>query len=359
MTQHFYDWQKTFSYDAPVTMVIGARGVGKTFGLREQMLRDYLKDGWSHVEICRYSKQVSAVCEGYFDKVRTDTEDPVLRKKLEKVRFRYQGRHAYITLNPEDKKPTWDLILTVVALTNAQELKKQTFTHVRRVVFDEAILERYDRFHRYLPNEYGSFAGLMDTIMRQQPGKGTDVRIYLLGNACDLINPYFAHFGIDEEPRHGYSWHDHKLMLLHYPDAGQYGIRKREETIAGRLAIGTAEEGSSLGNIFSTPAKHFVGKKPKNACLQYVIAYRNERFAVFSSFDNDHMFVTTKVPKNLDGAPTFALTNRDNKPNYLVAKRANKPLNALVELYCLGIVKFDKASTYERFNEIVSLFGVR
>lgn len=359
MNEHFYDWQKTFSYDAPVTMVVGARGVGKTFGLREQMLRDYFSGGWNHVEVCRYSKQVSAVCEGYFDKVVTNTEDEALKKKLQGVKFRYQGRHAYICTNPDDKKPEWTLILSVVALTNAQELKKQTFNHVRRVVMDEAVLERYDRYHSYLPNEYAVWVNLMDTIMRQQPGKETSVRIYLLGNACDLINPYFAHFGIDEEPPHGYSWHDKKLVLVHYPEAGEYGSRKRSETVAGRLAVGTTEELSSLENMFDTTGRHFIGKKPKHACLEYVIAYRNERFAVFSSFDNDHLFVTTKIPGNLDGAPTFALTNQDNKPNYLVAKRANKPLNALVELYCLGIVKFDKASTYERFNEIVSLFGVR
>ena len=36
----FYDWQKTLSYDADVTMVIGTRGVGKTFGLRTQFIRD-------------------------------------------------------------------------------------------------------------------------------------------------------------------------------------------------------------------------------------------------------------------------------------------------------------------------------
>lgn len=355
----FYDWQKTFSYDAPVTMIVGARGVGKTFGLREQELRDFFSGGWRHIEICRYAKQVSATCEGYFDKVATDTQDEALKKRLSGCKFRYNGRHAYICTDPGNKKPEWQLILTVVALTNAQELKKQTFTHVRRVCMDEAILERSDRFHRYLPNEYATWVDLIDTIMRQQPGAATDVRMYLLGNACDLINPYFAHFGIDEEPKRGYSWHNKKLILVHYPEAGEYGARKRTETIAGRLAVGTTKEDSALNNAFDTSGRHFVGKKPKNACLEYVVAYRNERFAVFSSYDNDHMFVTTKVPKNLDGAPTFALTNQDNKPNYIVAKRANKPLNMLVELYCLGIVKFDKASTYQRFNEVVSLFGVR
>ena len=38
----FYDWHKTLSYDADVTMVIGPRGVGKTFGLRKQCIKDFL-----------------------------------------------------------------------------------------------------------------------------------------------------------------------------------------------------------------------------------------------------------------------------------------------------------------------------
>lgn len=355
----FYDWNKTLSYDAPVTMIVGARGVGKTFGLREQMLRDFFKGEWRHVEVCRYAKQVSATCNGYFDKVASCTNDKALKRKLENCKFRYSGRYCYICRNPNDKKKNWELILTVVALTNAQELKKQTFNHVKRIVMDEAILERNDRFHRYLPNEYATWVNLMDTITRQQPGSETDSRIYLLGNACDLVNPYFSNFEIYDEPRHGYSWHLGKLVLLHYPDSGEYGSRKRAETVAGRLAVGTTEEESSIDNKFNSNSRKFVGKKPKNAFLEYVVSYRNERFAIFSSYDNDHMFVTTKVPKNLNGAPVFALTNRDNKPNYIVAKRANKPLNSLIDLYCLGIVKFDSPSTYERFNDIASLFGVR
>ena len=41
----FYDWNKTLSYDADVTMVIGAKGIGKTFGLRKQCIKDFLRDG--------------------------------------------------------------------------------------------------------------------------------------------------------------------------------------------------------------------------------------------------------------------------------------------------------------------------
>ena len=39
----YYDWARTFSYNADVTMVITARDRGKTFGIRAAALDDYFK----------------------------------------------------------------------------------------------------------------------------------------------------------------------------------------------------------------------------------------------------------------------------------------------------------------------------
>ena len=47
----YYGWERTLSYDADVTMVIGARGIGKTFGLRMQCIRDLIRDGSRFCEV--------------------------------------------------------------------------------------------------------------------------------------------------------------------------------------------------------------------------------------------------------------------------------------------------------------------
>ena len=70
----YYDWPKTFSYDADVTMVVGARGVGKTYGLRTQFIRDFLKDGSRFVELTRYKNELFGVANGYFDRVGKQAE---------------------------------------------------------------------------------------------------------------------------------------------------------------------------------------------------------------------------------------------------------------------------------------------
>ena len=50
----YYDWNKTLAYDADVTMVVGARGIGKTYGVRLQCIMDYIKNGFRFVELVRY-----------------------------------------------------------------------------------------------------------------------------------------------------------------------------------------------------------------------------------------------------------------------------------------------------------------
>ena len=65
----YYDWNLTLSYDADVTMVVGARGIGKTYGLRLQFIRDFLKDGSRFVELTRHQKQLSDFTSTYFDRI--------------------------------------------------------------------------------------------------------------------------------------------------------------------------------------------------------------------------------------------------------------------------------------------------
>ena len=65
----YYDWNKTLSYDADVTMVVGARGIGKTYGLRLQFIRDWIKDGSRFVELTRHKNELSDFAATYFNRI--------------------------------------------------------------------------------------------------------------------------------------------------------------------------------------------------------------------------------------------------------------------------------------------------
>ena len=208
----YYDWGTTLSYDADVTQVVTLRGKGKTYGLRKQFVKDFLKDESRFVEVCRFKDEISDVMDGYFDKLIEKEEFP-------NHVFKTERKAAFIAKKPKDgEKPQWKQIGYFVALSQMQRSKKKTFRNVYRIVLDESILDYHDRYHDYLPNEFSLLANIVDSCARQRAGEKRkhEPRVYLLANACDLMNPYFIRYGIKEEPNFGYSWHAGKTFLLHY-----------------------------------------------------------------------------------------------------------------------------------------------
>lgn len=355
MNGRYYDWDKTLSYDADVTMVVGARGVGKTFGLRLQFVRDWLKDGSRFVEITRYKSEIPDVARNYFDRMEELGLFP------DHV-FRTDGKTAYIAEKPEDPdgKPDWRVIGYFVALTEMQKSKKRTFANVRRLLLDEATVNMSDRYHGYLVREFELLANIVDSCTRERADDAMRRRphVYLLSNACDLVNPYFVRYGIDTVPPEGYSWHAGKTFLLHYLRDVGYAEAKRTDTVAGRMLQGTAEERVASYNDFGNGHDDFVEPKPPYCDFHFGFVWRSERFGVWYDPLSGNFWITGKIPKNTH-ATVFALSRADNRINLMMVKRSNRVLQQLVDLAMYNQLRFDSVGRRERFYEALGLFGIR
>ena len=348
----YYDWNQTLSYDADVTMVVGARGIGKTYGLRLQFIRDFLKDGSRFVELTRHQKQLSDFTASYFTRIIENDEFP-------NYIFKTTTKFAYIAENSD--KPDWKLCGYFGAMTAAQDMKKQTFSKVKRILLDEAIIDkRIDRYHRYLSNEFSVLANIVDSVSRERPDTeySERPRIYLLGNACDLLNPYFSIYRIGEEPKVGYSWHAGKTMLLHYIKDVEYAEAKNADTVAGRMLNNTLDGLVASSNEFLRQSNDFVFEKPKHARFQMGIVYQEKKYGVWVDDIEGYYYINRKIPNNTN-SPIFALTASDNRVNYIAARKAEVALRGFTELYYLGIIRYETASLKEEFTEVLNLFGVR
>lgn len=350
----YYDWHKTLTYDADVTMVVGARGIGKTYGLRLQFIRDYLKDGSRFFELTRYKNELSSFTSTYFNRIIDNNEFP-------EYDFKTDNKNAYIAKRVgEGEKHNWELIGYFGAMTEAQQIKKRTYSKVKRLLLDEAVIDkRLDRFHNYLPNEFGILANILDSVSRErsETERKDAVRVYLLGNACDLLNCYFAAYGIRKQPRYGYSWHKNKTMLLHYVKDEEYSAEKTKNTVAGRMLSGTLDELIASANEFVFSNNDYVFKKPKNAKFYFGVVYNGMQFGVWADFQEGYYYVSDKVPNN--ASPVYAVTASDNRLNYIAAKRAEGALRNFVEMYYIGIVRYESVYIKEKFLEVLALFGVR
>jgi hypothetical protein len=349
----YYDWNVTLSYDADVTMVVGARGIGKTYGIRLQCIRDYIKNKTRFVELVRFKNELSSVQTGYFDRIETNDE---FKGKI----FKTDSNFAFIADKPDDenKKPKWELLGYFLALTQAQAIKKRTFDRVKRIVFDEAILDRHDRFHRYLSREFSILANIVDTVSRERSDiECISPRIYLLGNALDVMNPYFMAYGVGV-PKYGFSWHRGKTMLLNYVKDDEYSKEKSIDTVAGRMLAGTEEGMNSNNNEFSQLNDDFIMKKTKAAKFIFGVKYSGNTFAIWEDWTHGYYFITGRIPKNTP-KPVFAITLDDNRINYIAARRAEEMLRGFTEAHYAGLIRYENISLRENFKEVLEMFGVR
>lgn len=358
--QRYYDWEATFSRQTgsqgEFCIVIGAKGIGKTFGLRKQCVSDYIRHGWHFCEVCRTKDEMKVVRQGYFDKLQNAGLFPGYL-------FRVTGQTGYIAKEPEKdpetgeyaEKPQWDVLCYFVALTAFQVEKKRTYTDVRRFIFDEAIIDRKDRYHRYLPNEFLIFANLLDSISRQQPG-GEQYRVYVLGNACDLTCPYMRYLGIDRIPEFGYSFWRGKSVLLHYVEPWDKEDRETQ-TLVGRMLNGSKESDMVFGNVFNVDDTGDIGKKSAAAKYCYAIRYGENIYAIWIDYGQGLCWISSKLPK--DAANIFALTKSDATLDYQAIERSSDYLTLLNRFWYLGTLRYESPALRETFLNVLEFMGVR
>lgn len=351
----YYDWQATMSRqtgtNGEICLVLGAKDIGKTFGLRLKCLERFFKHGELFVEICRTNEELKAVSNGYFDKLQNDGFFSDYVFKVEK------GCGYAAPKPPEgDRVQDWSLCCYFVALTNFQREKKRTYVKPKRFIFDEAVIDTKDRYHRYLKDEFLILANLLDSISRQQPGEDYQYYLYILGNSVDMTCPLLRHLGINKIPEFGYSFYKNKTVLLHYVEPWDADDR-RAYTLVGRMLAGHEESAVIFDNEFADVTGKEIMKKTPNAQYKYAFKWGKVTFAIWVDSKRGLWFVTSKLPKGAKNV--YTLAKRDSSVNYQVVQKSEPLAKLLTEIYYIGGLRYESASLREAFFEVLSFLGIK
>ena len=350
----YYDWNKTMSYqtgtNGEICFVLGAKDIGKTFGLRKKCIERYLKTGEIFAEFCRTKEELKRVMPGYFDKLQS------AGFFLDYI-FKCEKNAGYIAKRPKNDKdkPEYNLICYFVALTNFQMEKKRTFVAPKRIIFDEAVIDVKDRVHRYLKDEFLILANLLDSVTRQQPN-GENYYLYLLGNSVDISCPYFRNLGISKIPDFGYTYYKDKTVLVHNVEPWDAKERK-VNTLVGRMLEGHDESKIIFDNIFSIEDDDAICKKSSNAKFAFAIIWGKQTFALWADHKLGLWWVSEKLPKQANNV--YALTKKDMTINYQLVKRTDHLMQLVSSLYYAGCLRFESPYIREAFFEILQFLGVK
>ena len=171
------NWDYILKQPSSIISVVGARGVGKTYGL----FRKLIDEGKKFIYLRRLKSQLDQCSkpEGNpFGAINRDMETDI----------RPFPSGGLVTFRNGDK--TAPVIAVGVALSVVANIRGVDFSDYDYIVFDEFIASIGEH---PIKNEFAAFLNFYETVNRNRELSGkAAVKCIMLGNANTLINPYFA-----------------------------------------------------------------------------------------------------------------------------------------------------------------------
>lgn len=296
----YYDYSRVLSYGAFLNILIGERGVGKTFGATKYVTNRFIKKHEQFAYIRRYKSDLKKSVPKFFDALIKNNEFP-------NTTLSTKGNTFYV--NNETAGYAFPLSV-------AQDFKSSNFPNITTLIFDEFNIEEGQK-KMYLRDEVEIFLNLIETIGRMRD----DLKIFMLGNATNLYtNPYFLYFDLSLPYGNDIKLFKDGLILLQYMKNEEYREAKRK-TKLGRITAGTSFADYAIDNLPPTQNKNFVEKKSGTAKFSFAFSYKNNIFGVWFDYKIGKIFVSNDYDKNTPYL--FACTLADHTPNTMLLSSLN------------------------------------
>jgi len=312
-TSLYYNPNKLLSYNRILNFIIGARGIGKTYGYKKFCINRFLKHGEQFIYLKRYKTDVKGV-EQFFDTVSQDFPEST---------FKVKGRELYI----DDKLAGW-----VMPLSSWQSVKSREFPNVCTILYDEFLLEKSSK-QSYMQDEPKALLNFMDTVIRNRD----NARCICMSNAVSVVNPFFLYFNLI--PNIDKRYNAYESIVVEIPDSVDF-TEERKKTKFGKLIDGTDYGDFSLGNEFVNDSQVFIEKRSKESKYQFSVVYNGMTIGVWVDTEKGLLYLSNDYDP--DSKKVFALSTDDLDENVLLMNnwKNNYYLGKMVSAFLNGYLRF-------------------
>lgn len=344
-----YDPSAVMGSGCAINIVTGARSFGKTYGWKKACIKDYIKSGHTWGYLRTFDQEIKDIVadgpEAFFSDIMRNDEFPGYK-------FRCMGRTMQIGKIGEDGEvEKWETMGQLLALTKAQSYKGKSVANMHYVVFDEFIRET--RVPPYPKNCVEQLLNLWETLDRREDR----IKIVMLANAADVVNPYFVSWHITPPP----VGQTKRVSVGRAQIFVQNCWSKAFEQAADKSNIGMLTAGSAYAayaqkNQFRNDDRTFIKKRPKRAAATQNVRWGHSTFSLWASIDDGSIYVCEGAAA---GKSTYALMREDAEPDIPMIERNEPLLKAWGRYFRQGRMLFESVKVRERFCEVLALCGVR
>lgn len=303
----YYNVDRVISYNALLNLIIGERGVGKTYGFKTYAVKRFLNKGKQFAYIRRYETDLDA-------SVGTTADN----KFFEQIRKEFPNSEFKISKSKKVRKLYIDNKICGYALplSSADSLKSSSYENVDTIIYDEFMLKEGTTQH-YLRNEPEIILDLIETI-----GRLRDINIYCLGNAISTTCPLMTYFDITLPYNSDIKTYKDGLILINYIKNEAYREVKKASRF-GKLIEGTRYGEYAIDNKFLTDSKSFIKKKDKNAKMYFILSLGDKKYGVWRDYNSLSMFVSNDYDPNCP--MIFTISNEYHTESTIFVKVRNNP----------------------------------
>lgn len=322
---NFYRPSKILSRNQPFNFIMGGRGIGKSYSFKKLAIDNFLDKGEQFVYVRRYDIDIRETVKDFFS---TD-----LTQLYEGHEFVYKKYMFYI-----------DGMVAgyAIPVNNFLRAKSVSREKITLIIYDEFLSEigKYIGGYEKPYTEPELCLNFYQSIARgyKQPIR-ENVRFCFLANNVSVNNPYFMYFNIDKEINRGARFIERPGYCVHIIKENTEIQSAIDNSNFGQLIKDTKYGNYASGNDFYLDSNEFICEQPKGEYVYlYNIAHSGNIYGVLRYTKRGIYFITDTPSKDYN--LTISLTNEDHRLNYVSLRVFKKKIQALIDLYNVGCVRF-------------------
>jgi hypothetical protein len=222
-----------------------------------------------------------------------------------------------------------------ISINSCDNVKKYShlFSDVQRMIFDEFQTES----GRYCKDEVKKFISVHTSIARGQGEQVRYVPVYMLGNPCSIINPYYSELGITERLRSDTKFlrgHGYVLEQGYVESASEAQLSTGfNKAFAGNDYVGYASQAVYLNDNTA-----FI-EKPSGANRYFItLRYDGKDYGIRHYYDEGIIYCDDKPDNTFRGKIT--VTTDDHKIDYIMLRNNDHILSTLRYYFDQGCFRF-------------------
>lgn len=336
MSLEYYDFNSLWSRNGVYNFLVGARGLGKTYGAKHFAIRDFIKNGAQFIYLRRYESELRVAKHTLFGDIANEFPG---------WHFKAEGDFLYMRkVAKEDEKPNkWAVCGFAVSLSKSQQKKSVSYHDVKTIIFDEFIIEK--GAVRYLPNEAKILNDFYSTVDRYKD----KTRVLFLANSISIMNPYFTEYGIEPHPDKEWIKSHGGFIICHFPssEAFAHGVY---QTKFGKFIKGTEYADYAVGSFFTDNNDSLVKRKTPDAYYLCTVLTDSGNFSAWVDvFEGTTFYIQTKRPKE---EVIWVLKPEEMREGRVLVEYNNPILAKMRNSYANGRAWFDKPQSRNAFAGI-------